>query len=369
MRAIEGAPEVVAFRCNNSTESRRIVALTLRVDHSFFMARGGGGERQHAGKGPRVPSRVADLNDLDVFCRVVQRAGFSRAASDLGVPASTVSRRVARLEENLGTRLLHRTTRKLHLTDAGSVYFDQVCRALRQIEAAEVALQAVQGAPRGRVRLTTVNEPFVESMLLDFLQKYPEISLEVDKSHHTVDLIEEGFDLAIRAGTLPDSSLVAHRLLTSGPILVASPEYLELRGTPSRISELAQHDCVILGSNATSATWTLRGPKGDVKVSVSGRLAVNGFITAVDACVRGLGIGLFPRHFIKPHLARGRLVEILPEAAPEPSGLFIVYPSRTLVAPAVRALIEHIKLEMPAHLADYGREDAVPKPVDAVGQE
>ena len=328
-----------------------IVAPCEAMDQTSPMTRGDD-EGSEPG-GPRLTSRLADLNDLDVFCRVVQRSGFSRAASELGVPASTVSRRVARLEENLGTRLLHRTTRKLHLTDAGSVYFDQVSRALRQIEAAEVALQTVQGAPRGRVRLTTVNEPFVESMLLDFLQKYPDISLEVDKSHRIVDLVEEGYDLAIRAGNLPDSSLVAHRLMTSGPILVASPRYLEARGTPLRISELAEHQCVILGTSATSATWTLRGPKGDVKVAVSGRLAVNGFVTAVDACVRGLGIGLFQKHFIKPQLASGELVEILPDAAPQPTGLFIVYPSRTLVPPAVRALIEHIKLEIPSYLADF----------------
>ncbi len=309
-----------------------------------------------AGENPRaarMASRVADLNDLDVFCRVVERSGFSRAAGDLGVPASTVSRRVARLEENLGTRLLHRTTRKLHLTDAGRVYFDQVSHALREIEAAELALQAVQGAPRGRVRLTTVNEPFVEHMLLDFLERFPDISLEIDKSHRIADLVEEGFDLAIRAGTLPDSSLVAHRLLTSGPTLVASKAYLARRPAPSHISELSEHDCVILGTSATSATWTLRGAKGDVRVSVSGRIAVNGFQTAVDACVRGLGIGLFPRHFIEPMLAQGKLVEILKDAAPAPSGLFIVYPSRRLVAPAVRALIEFIKEEMPHYLAEF----------------
>ena len=173
--------------------------------------------------GNRKRSRLADLNDLDVFCRVVEKASFSRAAAELGVPASSVSRRIARLEDSLGVRLLQRTTRRLHLTEAGRAYYDEVSRALTELEAAEMSLQVTQGAPRGRVRITTVGEPFIEGLLYDFLERFPEVSLEVDKSHHTVDLIAEGFDVAIRAGALPDSSLVAHRLLTSGPIVVAAP--------------------------------------------------------------------------------------------------------------------------------------------------
>lgn len=305
---------------------------------------------------PRAPlpsrglSALTDLNDLEVFARVVEQSGFSRAARELGVPASTVSRRVARLEESLGVRLLQRTTRKLHLTDAGRAYFERVSRALRELEHAEVSLRAVQGTPRGVVRMTTVNEPFIEDLLWDFLEQYPDVTLEIDKSHRRADLIAEGFDLAIRAGTLPDSSLVAHKLMSSGPIVVAAPSYLEARGTPANVSELRDHECVVLGTSATAATWTVNGAKGEVRVNVSGRVAVNNFQSAVDACRRGLGIGMFPRHFIEPWLQNGELKEILPEAVPSPNGLFIVYPSRNLVAPAVRALIDHIKKTFPRRI-------------------
>jgi DNA-binding transcriptional LysR family regulator len=298
----------------------------------------------------RRRSRIADLNDLDVFCRVVEREGFSRAAADLGVPASSVSRRIARLEESLGVRLLQRTTRKLHLTDAGKSYYDEVSRALTDLASAEKCVQVTQGTPRGRVRVTTVSEPFVEALLYDFLLRYPDVNLEVDKSHRVVDLVAEGFDLAIRAGSLPDSSLVAHRLLTSGPIVVAAPSYLERRGIPTTVADLRQHDCVIMASSIAGASWTLRTPRGESRVSVSGRIAVNAFQAAVEACVQGLGLGLFPRHFIEPRIKSGELVAVLPEAAPSPTGLWVVYPSRTLVAPAVRALIDHIKDELPRRL-------------------
>lgn len=298
----------------------------------------------------RKRSRLGDLNDLDVFCRVVERAGFSHAAADLGVPASSVSRRIARLEESLGVRLLQRTTRTLHLTEAGQAYYDEVSRALGDIATAEMSLQVTQGSPRGRVRVTTVSEPFVEELLYDFLKAFPDISLEIDKSHRMVDLVAEGFDVAIRAGALSDSSLVAHRLLTSGPIIVAAPSYLERRGTPASIAELREHDCVVFASRLDGATWTLRTSRGEAKVNVSGRVAVNGFLAAVEACCQGLGLGLFARHFIEARLASGELVEVLPEAAPSPTGLWVVYPSRTLVAPAVRALIDHIKAELPRRL-------------------
>jgi len=288
-------------------------------------------------------SSLRDLNDVEVFARVVARSGFSRAAKDLGVPPSTVSRRVSRLEESLGVRLLQRTTRTIHLTDAGRIYFEHISHALREIESAEVSLRNVQGTPRGRVRMSTVSEPFIESVLFDFLQKYPEVSLDLDKSHRRVDLVAEGFDLAVRAGVLPDSSLVAHKLYSACSRLVASPEYLERRGTPKCLTDLRDHDCVVLGGTSSSSTWQLKGHKGPERVNVSGRFSVNGFATAVDGVRRGLGIGLLSGYLIEGDLQRGALIEVMREFAPPPVDLWVVYPSRTLLAPAVRALIDDIR--------------------------
>lgn len=288
-------------------------------------------------------SSLRDLNDLEVFARVVQRSGFSRAAKDLGVPPSTVSRRVSRLEESLGVRLLQRTTRTIHLTEAGRVYFEQISQALRDIENAEVSLRNVQGTPRGRVRMSTVSEPFIDQVLFDFLQAYPEVSLDLDKSHRRVDLIAEGYDIAVRAGTLPDSSLVAHKLHSAGSRLVASPAYLKKRGVPKTLTDLRNHDCVILGTSSASATWQLQGSKGLERVQVSGRIAVNNLLSAVEATRRGFGIGLLSGYVVEGDLRKGDLVEVLSELAPPPSDLWIVYPSRTLLAPSVRALIDHIR--------------------------
>lgn len=294
-----------------------------------------------------LPSRglsaLTDLNDLEVFARVVEKAGFSRAARELGVPASTVSRRVSRLEESLGVRLLQRTTRKMHLTEAGRTYFEQISLALRQIQSAEEGLRQVQGAPRGLIRITTVEEPFIERVLFEFLQAFPEVSLEIDKSHRRVDLVAEGYDLGIRAGVLADSSLVAHRLLSSGPILVAAPEYLARRGVPTSLTDLRNHDCVILGTTTTAAIWQLGSSEAPLRVSVSGRVAVNSFGSAVEACAKGLGVGMFPEGFITSWLESGQLVQVLPDVAAQRTGLWIVHPSRTLMSPAVRGLIDFVK--------------------------
>ncbi|HSC85887.1 MAG TPA: LysR family transcriptional regulator [Polyangiaceae bacterium] len=288
-------------------------------------------------------SSLRDLNDLEVFARVVARAGFSRAAKELGVPPSTVSRRISRLEESLGVRLLQRTTRTIHLTDAGRVYYERISHALREIESAEVSLRNVQGTPRGRVRVSTVAEPFIESIVFDFLERYPEVSIDLDKSHRRVDLVAEGFDLAVRAGALPDSSLVAHKLASSGSRLVASPDYLARRGVPKCLTDLRDHDAVVLGATSSAATWQLGGPKGPERVAVSGRFAVNSFQAAVEGVRRGLGIGLLSGYVVEVDLRQGILCEVLPEFAPPPVDLWVIYPSRALLPPAVRLLIEAIR--------------------------
>src|SRR5690606_1369573 len=208
-------------------------------------------------------------------------------------------RRVARLEESLGVRLLQRTTRTMHLTDAGRTYFERISRAPREIEGAENSLRDGQGTPRGVVRIATVREPFVDEILFVFMEAHPDVSLEIDKAHERVDLVGGGYDLALRAGVLEDSSLVAHKLMNSGPVLCASPKYLQKNGTPQSVSEIRDHDCVILGTSSTAATWPLSGPEGNVtRINVSGRLAVNALAAAVEGCRRGFGIGLFPEPFI-----------------------------------------------------------------------
>src|SRR5262245_12668013 len=180
-----------------------------------------------------------DLNELVVFARVVQTGSFTAAAAALGMPKSTVSRKVSELEERLGSRLLQRTTRKLSLTDVGRTYFEYCARIVGEVEDAERAVSSLQETPRGLLRVTTgINVTFLGPILSDFLKRYPEVRLEVLATGRVVDLVEERFDVGIRAGPLAESTLIARSLGNATWFHVASPEYLEKRGRPRAPADL-----------------------------------------------------------------------------------------------------------------------------------
>src|SRR5262245_42530996 len=187
-----------------------------------------------------------DLNEIMVFTRVVQTGSFTAAAKALGMPKSTVSRKVSDLEERLDTRLLQRTTRKLSLTDAGRTYFDYGARILGEVEDAERAIGDLQATPRGLLRVTAgINSSYLAPIVADFLGRYPEVRLDLLCTGRAVDLVEERFDVAIRAGALPDSSLIARSLGAVSWFLVATAAYLKKRGRPRSPEDLAQHDVLI----------------------------------------------------------------------------------------------------------------------------
>src|SRR5258707_551765 len=192
-----------------------------------------------------------DLNEITVFTQVVQAGSFTAAARLLGMPKSTVSRKVSDLEERLNARLLQRTTRKLSLTDAGRTYFDYSVRIVNEIEAAERAVGSLQDRPRGLLRITVgLNSQWLAGIVTDFIKRNPEVQLEVLSTGRAVDLIEERFDLAIRAGVLPDSSLVARKLGNASWVLAATPGYLKKRRRPRVPADLKHHDCLVFGSGS-----------------------------------------------------------------------------------------------------------------------
>src|SRR5438094_1531247 len=195
-----------------------------------------------------------DLNEIAVFTQVVQAGSFTAAAKAPGMPKSTVSRKVSDLEERLNARLLQRTTRKLSLTDAGRTYFDYGVRIVNEIEAAETAVGSLQDKPRGLLRVTTgTNSSFLSDIVADFMKRNPEVQLEVLSTGRNVDLVEERFDVAIRAGTLADSSLVARRLGNVTWFLVATPAYLKKKRRPRAPDDLEDHDCLLFGTSSTAA--------------------------------------------------------------------------------------------------------------------
>lgn len=293
-----------------------------------------------------------NLDDLLLFTRVVDVGSFTAAGRSLGLPTSTVSRRVARLEDRLGVQLLQRTTRKLNLTDAGRTYYDCGLRVSNDLEEAERAIAELQATPRGRLRATAPLElgP-VTALVLDFLRAFPEVEVELELTNRHVDLVEEGFDVAVRAGNLPDSSLIAHKLADNELGLFASEAYVERRGAPRTPEEIREHDCIVFPPLAPNSTWSLRSNGKIVRVPLRGRLTVNHLIAAKDAAMGGLGIALIPTQFCVVELAAGQLQQLLPKACPPAGSIWLMVPSRRHLPARVRAFVDFLKNNYAAHLA------------------
>jgi DNA-binding transcriptional LysR family regulator len=299
---------------------------------------------------------LPDLSEIGVFVKVVQVGSFSQAARDLGLPKSTVSRKVAQLEERLGARLLQRTTRKVALTEVGAMYHERCARILPELEDAERAVIELQDVPRGLLRIAApLRFGLLGPVVAEFLSLYPDVRVEVVCSDRIVDLIEEGFDLAIRAGTLADGSLIARRLMDSIPhFIVASPAYLDRRGTPDDPSELAKHDCMVFSGNQRErGTWRFRRGAKQLDVQVSGRVAINDFDLIRQAALAGHGIARVPAPVACADLRAGRLVRLVEDWDSAEVPLSIVYPSTRHLSPKVRAFIDLVRQRVtPDKLAD-----------------
>ncbi|HEY4103651.1 MAG TPA: LysR family transcriptional regulator [Polyangiaceae bacterium] len=293
-----------------------------------------------------------DLNHVSVFVRVVELESFTAAANQLGLPKSSVSRTVSRLEEELGVRLLHRTTRKLHLTDAGHAYYERARVALAGLEEASIAATTMSTLPRGIVRVTAPNDLGVLNLaetMLRFSRKYPDVHVELVLTSRFIDLVAEGFDLAVRAGKLTDSTLVVRKIGSDTLGLFAAPNYLKQNGKPKSIAELAQHRCVLFRGKNAKADWRLRGPNGEESVTVRGPISVDEMAFAEQAVAKGMGIGLLPMAGVKLGLQRKDappLVRILAEYSTDGAGLHVVSPSVRFQSAAVTALREFIIAEL-----------------------
>lgn len=286
---------------------------------------------------------MLDLNDIQVFARVIEAGSFTAAARLLGMPKTTVSRRIAALEREVGVRLLQRTTRSLGLTDAGRLYYEQSSQALRLIETANLRLAEARAEPSGTIRISApvgFGAHFLTATAFDFLAAYPKTRVELRLTDDRLNLVENGIDLAFRTGVLPDSTLIARRIGSTQRILCASPDYLARRGAPTVPAELADHSCVVAGPSATGATWVLEGPEGRETVAVSGRFAANEMQAVHAAALAGHGIAQLPLGIAGAAVADGRLCRVLPEHAVPAGGLHAVYPSGQHLSPLVRAFIE-----------------------------
>lgn len=291
-----------------------------------------------------------DLNDLWVFTEVVARGTFTAAGKQLGLPPSAVSRRVARLEQQLGFRLLNRTTRSVGLTDAGRVYYERVARLAHDVEEAARAVHEFRETPSGLLRVTAPPDDggVVWAMFSEFVRDHPEVDLEIIHTLDRLDLIEHNIDVAVRGGSPPDSTqLCAYKLVDSRFVLVASPDYLAARGTPERPEQLAEHDCICMDNWVPNAIRALQGPDGPVRVDFRNRIRSNRQETARKAALDGLGIAPMVAFTCWRELRSGALVEVLPGAMPGPATLWAVYPASRSNSAATRALVDHLARTVP----------------------
>jgi DNA-binding transcriptional LysR family regulator len=254
-----------------------------------------------------------DLNRAATFLRVVEAGGFTAAANALGLPTSSVSRSVAKLEEELGVVLLERTTRHVALTAIGRTYFERVREALAGLDEATAAALDAAREPQGIVRLVVPPDfaPALAPILAPFLRDHPKIRIELSASARAAELVGEHADIAIASGRLPDSSLISRRLGDASHQLHAAPAYLDARGRPGALAELARHDAIVLGSGIDR--WELTGPGGPESVEISPIATADHLGFVVEAALAGLGIALVPSFVVIAHVASGALVQLLPE--------------------------------------------------------
>ncbi len=283
------------------------------------------------------------LTSLTAFVRVVDNGGFSAAGRKLNMSTTMVSNHVQALEERLGARLLHRTTRKVSLTEVGRAYYDRATQILSDLEQADDIAGALQSTPRGTLRIYTATHivPFVAPVVAQFLAAYPDVKVDLNMGERAIDLIDEGFDVAIRLTPPPDSSLIVRSLATWRHVLCCSPAYLEKHGPLRQLSELADHNCVRHVLYPYGDEWRFVDRKGTpASVRISGNLVSNSGDMLRTAALQGVGILLGPGFLIADDLDSGRLVRLLSEYRPVELSMNAVYPHRHHLSAKVRSFID-----------------------------
>lgn len=290
------------------------------------------------------------LSDIEVLVQVVQLGSYTAAARDLGISKSYASKQVRALEERLGVRLLHRTTRTVTPTDAGRGFVERCAALLDELDAAEREVAALQDSPRGTLRISapvSFGTRFIASAIAGFMARYPELSVIMDLSDRRVDLVDDGYDLAVRIGRLQDSSHLARKLAPMRSHLVASPAYVSERGAPSTPEDLRDHPCLVYSIQASPSSWTFhavdREHEEPVRVRVEPRLTSNNGDVLLAAALAGDGVAALPDFFVGELIAEGRLTWLLPGWTTLPgAGVWAVYPAGRFVAAKVSIFVDYL---------------------------
>lgn len=286
------------------------------------------------------------LTEMEVFVNVVEAAGFTEAGRRLSLSKSAISKHVAALEARLGARLLNRTTRRVSPTEIGHAYFDKAKLALAAAADADAQATAMQGAPVGELRISapiSFGLRYVAPALASFLNEYKDVSARLEFDDKVADLVSDGFDLAIRIGDLPDSSMKARKLAETDVNICASPAYLEQHAAPQTIEDLNDHELLHYSLLSSGASWRLQSDDGKERaIRPGGRLSINNGDALTQAARDGLGVVLSPNFICSDDLASGALVEVLSEHRPPPLGIYAIYPAGRFTQPKLRVFVDHL---------------------------
>jgi DNA-binding transcriptional LysR family regulator len=293
---------------------------------------------------------VDRLTALKVFRHAVEFGSFAAASRHLGLSPAAISKNINELEAHLAVRLLNRTTRRMSLTEAGSLYYERVVRVLDDLEEADSALGPMQHMPKGLLRVSapmTLTLVCLSSAIPKFLSRYPELSVDLRLDDRRVDIVEEGFDIALRGSdNLEDSSLIAKKLMTMVHVVCGAPSYLERFGAPESPEDLAGHNCIQFTLSGHANDWTFRNANRSIRVPIDGRYKVTSSLAVRDALRAGFGLSLIPWIYVREDLDAGRLHTVLNEWSPDETTVYAIYPSRRYVVAKVRAFLDFLVDEL-----------------------
>lgn len=288
------------------------------------------------------------FSSMNIFVKAVELGSFSAAADALNMSPQLVGKHVQSLEQHLGVRLLNRTTRRQHLTEVGSQFYERSRNILAEVEAAEALAAETRAVPRGKLKINapvTFGINALAPKLPQYLGAHPEVSIELSLSNRMVDLIDEGYDAVFRIGELSDSGLIVRRLDPYRLVICAAPGYLRLHGAPSKPDDLKDHECLIFSHTMLRTHWDFDGPDGNVSIPISGRLMVDNGEALLQAALAGLGIILQPFELIRSSLEAGALMPILPEYSVPTRSLHILYAPDRRITPKLRSFLDFVSSE------------------------